>query len=116
MLQLIDYYKILQVDPEAHLDVARAAYRVLARMYPPDVETGSAEKMVALNNAWAVISDEKMRAAYDRSRAALGRHSPGAPAKPSYTRDPVRPPSANAPTIRSTTLDFGRYQGWTLEQ
>ncbi len=113
-MQLIDYYKILQVDPEAHPDVVRAAYRVLARVYHPDVEGGSSERMVALNNAWSVISDEAMRAAYDRSRAAL---APRAPAPgPSHAREPVRTSAAPAPTIRSSILDFGRYQGWTLEQ
>lgn len=51
MYQPNDYYKILQVDEAAHPDVVRAAYRVLARAYHPDVAGGSSEKMVALNNA-----------------------------------------------------------------
>jgi curved DNA-binding protein CbpA len=114
MLQLIDYYKILQVDPEAHADVVRAAYRVLARVYHPDVEGGSAEKMVQLNNAWAVISDEKMRAAYDRSRAALAPRA--MPDQRTPTRESPRASSAPTPTMRSTILDFGRYQGWSLQQ
>jgi curved DNA-binding protein len=113
MLQLIDYYKILQVHPEAHIDVVRAAYRVLARVYHPDVDGGSAEKMVALNNAWAVISDETMRAAYDRSRAAL---EPRATPQTTYGREPARAAASATPTMRSTVLDFGRYQGWSLEQ
>lgn len=118
MLQLIDYYKILQVDPGAHPDVVRAAYRVLARLYHPDMEGGSAEKMIALNNAWAVISDDAMRANYDKSRAALAPRA--TPSQPSYSTTPARAPAAAAPsgtpTMRSTILDFGRYQGWSLEQ
>jgi curved DNA-binding protein CbpA len=117
VLQLIDYYKILQVDPGAHPDVIRAAYRVLARLYHPDMEGGSAEKMIALNNAWAVISDEAMRASYDKSRAALAPRA--TQARPSYQTTPTRPTTAapsGAPTLRSTILDFGRYQGWSLEQ
>ena len=115
MLQLIDYYKILQVDEAAHPDVVRAAYRVLARLYHPDLEGGSAEKMVQLNNAWAVMSDAPMRAAYDRSRAALAPRM--TPAQPTYARPPVRAASsAPTPTMRSTILDFGRYQGWSLQQ
>jgi curved DNA-binding protein CbpA len=121
MLQLIDYYKVLQVDPGAHPDVVRAAYRVLARIHHPDVEGGSSEKMIALNNAWAVISDEKMRAAYDRSRAALApRTGPGSASTPGPTvrTQTVGAPGSptSAPTIRSSILDFGRYQGWSLEQ
>src|SRR3954451_9624597 len=110
MLQLIDYYKILHVDPEAHADVVKAAYRVLARLYHPDVEGGSTEKMIALNNAWAVISDESMRAAYDRSRAAL---QPAQTPAPSSSRDSVRTATRTGPAnpaIRSSALDFGRYQ------
>jgi len=114
MLQLIDYYKILQVDPGAHPEVVRAAYRVLARVYHPDIGGGSAEKMIALNNAWAVISDQAMRSAYDRSRAALAPRA-AAPA-PTYAREAAHASRPSAPTIRSTILDFGRYQGWTLEQ
>src|SRR3954451_7572554 len=108
MLQLIDYYKILHVDPEAHADVVKAAYRVLARLYHPDVEGGSNARMIALNNAWAVISDESMRAAYDRSRAALQPRSTSQPQ--SYTRDATRTTTSAAPanpTIRSSILDFG---------
>jgi curved DNA-binding protein CbpA len=120
VLQLIDYYKVLQVDPGAHADVVRAAYRVLARLYHPDMDGGSADKMIALNNAWAVISDESMRAAYDKSRAALAPRATAA--QPSYQSAPPRTQAAPAPTqrgtpmIRSTILDFGRYQGWSLEQ
>jgi curved DNA-binding protein CbpA len=118
VLQLIDYYKILQVDPAAHPEVIRAAYRVLARLHHPDMEGGSSEKMIALNNAWAVISDEAMRAAYDKSRAALAPRA--TPTQPSYqTQAPTRPAApapGGTPMLRSTVLDFGRYQGWSLEQ
>ena len=124
MFPQIDFYKILQVDEKAHPDVVRAAYRVLARAYHPDVEGGSVEKMVALNNAWAVISDENKRAAYDQTRAGFtGRDAPEASARESVH---VASPPASAPRTRgrtrsaqanpSTVLDFGRYQGWTLEQ
>jgi curved DNA-binding protein CbpA len=118
VLQLIDYYKILQVDPEAHIDVVRAAYRVLARMYHPDVQGGTSDKMIALNNAWAVISDEKMRTAYDRSRAAMA-PARATPTQPAYTTTTLRTsatPTGSNPTLRSSVLDFGRYQGWSLEQ
>lgn len=120
MLQLIDYYKILQVDPDAHPEVIRAAYRVLARVYHPDVEGGSSEKMVQLNNAWAVMSVRTMRAAYDRSRAALApRAAPEAQSyahQPSYSPRSASTSTPGTPTSRSTVLDFGRYQGWSLEQ
>jgi curved DNA-binding protein CbpA len=91
---------------------------VLARIHHPDVEGGTSEKMAALNNAWAVISDEKMRAAYDRSRAAL---APRAAPAATYTREtpaarPTTGSSWTSTTQRSSILDFGRYQGWSVEQ
>jgi curved DNA-binding protein CbpA len=51
MLELVDSYGILQVDPRADPEVIRAAFRSLARKYHPDVAGGSAERMVALNQA-----------------------------------------------------------------
>ena len=124
MYQPIDYYKILQVDEAAQPDVVRAAYRVLARAYHPDVQGGSVERMVALNNAWAVISDDKKRAAYDQTRNGASRepadrptgHEPahvGSP--PAESRRP-RGRTPDVPATPSTILDFGRYQGWTLQQ
>lgn len=72
------------------------------------------EKMVQLNNAWAVISDEEMRAAYDRSRVALAPRT--VQPQTTTTREFGRAAPTGTPTIRSSVLDFGRYQGWTLDQ
>ncbi len=124
MYQPIDFYRILQVDEAAHPDVVRAAYRVLARAYHPDVEGGSAEKMVALNNAWAVISDDKKRAIYDQTRTRTSRdpearsngHEPIHVGDPPVESRRPRGRTPAAPATPSTILDFGRYQGWTLDQ
>jgi curved DNA-binding protein CbpA len=121
----VDFYKILQVDHEAHPDVVRAAYRVLARVYHPDIQGGSVEMMVALNNAWAVISDEAKRAEYDRSRnpaasselpEPIFAHSSVVATRPSGPTAPPRSRARNAPASNSTVLNFGRYEGWTLQQ
>lgn len=68
----MDPYEVLQVDRNAEPDVIRAAYRVLARKNHPDAG-GSAERMAALNAAWAILSDPRLRARHDaqakRSRA-----------------------------------------------
>jgi curved DNA-binding protein CbpA len=113
MFQIVDYYKVLQVDPDAHPEVIRAAYRVLARLNHPDIEGGSEEKMVALNKAWGILGDNGMRAAYDRSRAAVAhRTTPSQPPQREGGRD--NPPGRS--THASTVLDFGRYAGWSLDQ
>ena len=66
MLELVDSYGILQVDPRADPEVIRASFRSLARKYHPDVAGRSAEPMVAPNQAWSVLSAGDARAAYDR--------------------------------------------------
>lgn len=69
----MDPYEVLQVHHDAEPDVIRAAYRVLARKNHPDAG-GTAERMTALNAAWAILGDPRLRARHDaqvkRSRAA----------------------------------------------
>ncbi len=72
-----DYYKILQLDPEAEPEVVTAAYRRLASKYHPDVNSASdaEERMRNLNLAYAVISDVAKRSDYDRQRRARATRS-----------------------------------------
>lgn len=61
-----DYYRILQVHPDAEPEVIQAAYRRLARKYHPDSAEGDGTHMQALNEAYAVLSDPAQRKAYGR--------------------------------------------------
>ncbi|MGH2522041.1 MAG: molecular chaperone DnaJ [Anaerolineales bacterium] len=63
-----DYYDILGVPRGAKPDDIRAAFRSLAKKYHPDVnrEAGAEEKFKEINEAYAVLSDDQKRAAYDR--------------------------------------------------
>jgi hypothetical protein len=65
-----DYYRILQVDPQAEEEVIEAAYRRLARKYHPDVYAGpdAAERMRELNLAYSVLRDSIKRQEYDAAR------------------------------------------------
>jgi curved DNA-binding protein CbpA len=78
-------YRILQVDPGANQLVIQAAFRVLARIFHPDVE-GDDEQMKRLNHAWSILGDPLRRAEYDRQLAgrhqgpAIGTASPSAAA------------------------------------
>lgn len=87
-----DFYKTLQVDPEADAEVIEAAYRRLARKYHPDVHPSPAagEWMKQLNAAYEVLRQPDRRARYDGQRAT--RRPPGADRAPrGCHRHPGRP-------------------------
>lgn len=61
-----DYYRLLQVDPGAHPEVIRAAYRTLLKVlaHHPDLGGGEAEAR-AIIEAYRTLSDPERRRAYD---------------------------------------------------
>ncbi len=62
------HYDTLGVDPAAPPERIRAAYRDQARRYHPDrVAVGRDDAMVAVNEAYRVLSDPARRYEYDRS-------------------------------------------------
>jgi DnaJ-class molecular chaperone len=61
----LDLYKVVQVDPEAEIDVIRAADRSFAARYHPGAD-GSAQRMTELNGAWAVLPSPLTPLALDR--------------------------------------------------
>jgi DnaJ-class molecular chaperone len=126
MSQLPDYYRILQVDPEADAEIITAAFRVLARRLHPDRDiTGVQEfRMSELNRAYAILRDPAKRQQYDAERALMQPMGPGTEGPPrrgglaarwhgdAGTETSVRPdPAAN-----ETRLNFGRFAGMTLRE
>lgn len=101
-----NYYRVLQVDPEAESEVIKAAYRALSRKYHPDGSHPSPDRMKQINDAYAVLSDPVTRARYseeylrwtsDPDRAAGGptvsppmRHRTHTTNPPSTRRKPFR--------------------------
>ncbi len=63
-----DYYETLGVSKGASGEEIKKAYRRLAREYHPDVnkEPGAEERFKQINEANKVLSDSKMKAAYDQ--------------------------------------------------
>jgi curved DNA-binding protein CbpA len=94
MADVIDPYKVLQVDHEAEDEVIQAAYRRLARKYHPDLAptVDGAARMSAINAAWELIGEPAKRAAFDRDETRASKRA-GAPA----SRDADDPSSAGDP-------------------
>jgi curved DNA-binding protein CbpA len=107
-----DPYRILQIHPDADPDVARAAYRVLARKVHPDASTPLNEseerRMTDLNWAYALVRDPVRRSQWESDRR---RAPPPTPAESATHGAPRGPLGADGAGLR---LDFGRYEGWTL--
>jgi len=63
-----DYYEVLGVSKNANNDELKQAFRRLARQYHPDVNKSddAEERFKEVNEAYAVLSDNDRRAAYDR--------------------------------------------------
>ncbi|MBW3023229.1 molecular chaperone DnaJ [Candidatus Woesearchaeota archaeon] len=72
-----DYYSILGVSKGANKDEIKRAYKTLAKKYHPDLnkEAGSEEKFKEVNEAYKVLSDDKLRQQYDNFGTADERFS-----------------------------------------
>jgi hypothetical protein len=71
MSVLPDYYEILQVSPNADVDIIQAAHKRLAFKWHPDRRPGDPmanERMTILNAAYEILSNVQKRRAYDESR------------------------------------------------
>ena len=65
---MINYYKILEVSPNASEEVIRSAYKALAKKYHPDAcmnDINIEEKMKLINEAYETLIDSEKRTAYD---------------------------------------------------
>jgi len=62
----LDHYEVLQVSPRADGDTIQRVFRFLAKRFHPDnPESGNAERFKQLMDAFRVLSDPELRAAYD---------------------------------------------------
>jgi curved DNA-binding protein CbpA len=66
-----DYYQILEIHPDAGLEVMNNAYRALVRKYHPDLyhtrhKSRMDARMREINEAYSVLSNSVSRAQYDR--------------------------------------------------
>lgn len=123
---LRDAYAVLQVDAHADRDVISAAYRVLARRYHPEGLTPDPVRMAELNRAYDAVKTPDARKRYDeRGRPPVsGVEQPVSPpwsmpmpgAHIGPARDGFVHRAVPRPTRCTPVIDFGRYEGLTVEQ
>ncbi len=135
MRPMRDYYKVLQVDPEADAEVVTAAFRALARRLHPDRDISGVEeyRMSELNRAYAVLRDPRKRQQYDAERSLQpvgpGDVGTGYEARPAGSgglaarwRAHERAATSGNGSAQpaeddgASVLSFGRYAGMSLRQ
>ncbi len=88
----LDYYAVLEVEPDSSDDQIKKSYRRLALKYHPDTNQGKPEaevKIREINAAYEVLNDTDSRKAYDRLRFGGYRQQvDGFGTQPEETPDP----------------------------
>jgi len=76
-MELQNYYKILEVSPEADLEEIKQAYRRLARKFHPDVsdDPEAEQKFKYIKEAYEILSDPQIRFTYTQSRKVIKPYS-----------------------------------------
>jgi curved DNA-binding protein CbpA len=111
-----DLYADLHVPADANRGAIQASFRALAREFHPDFG-GDARRMQTISEAWATLGRSDRRWAYDTGRAAQ-RATDEKAATATATRNRAEPPAnpvPKPPERQPNTLDYGRYEGWTIE-
>ncbi len=63
----MNFYDLLQIHPRAEMETIHRVYRLFAARYHPDNhQTGDAERFRIIADAYRVLSDPELRAAYDQ--------------------------------------------------
>lgn len=108
-----DYYKTLQVHPDAAQEIIDAAYRALSKKYHPDISKHprANEHMMEINLAYGVLSEPLKRKQYNLELVRAARSNGGFPAKaasappPATTGAPAPAPATHGPKPAAPPID-----------
>jgi curved DNA-binding protein CbpA len=110
-LAVTNHYQRLGVAPDATPLQLRQAYRRKAFDAHPDRRADDADAdMAAINEAWRVLGDRSLRAAYDRSLDASTPRPPRAES-PNGTAAPPRAPTRDP--LDESDVPLTRSASWT---
>ena len=62
---MINYYKILEIQPKASAEAIKKSYRRLSKIYHPDINPRGGEQFKNINEANSILSDTEKRKLYD---------------------------------------------------
>jgi len=104
-----DYYKILEVSPDASDADIKKSFRKLAKKYHPDTNGGdpkAAARFQEINEAYTVLGDEAKKKEYDDER--LGKKERKAAGAAGTAKGPRTPRSTfTGFTAENFKMDFG---------
>jgi len=98
----LNYYRVLEISPQATQTEIKSAYRRLAKKFHPDSqkETANHDRIIRINEAYEVLGDPQKRRGYDRTLST----------RPTVNRGASRTPSRRSRrTARSVDFDFQRW-------
>jgi hypothetical protein len=110
MAAAFDPFEILGVRPDATYEQIRAAYRDLVARYHPDKHRGNpleelaAAKLVDVNRAYEILSDDGRRAAYEATRSREPERAGTGSRSPQRVRPSAPAPSLGMKLVRSLGL------------